>query len=172
MARIGRRRLHVLGGTLCGLLALTACAASIEDAVRGAGISRDAVVRLADDRAVAARVAAPGVEVLELSNAPGGWTARLVTGSTNGPPEGSVHIVGSTADPEREWSTLAYGTAPAGVSRVVLPGLGGTGGQVVNGAWVIASEAEDVHFGQVAWEFLDATGNVRLSGEGPYPPAP
>lgn len=170
MASIGRRRLYLLIG-LVGL-ALTSCgASSLEAIAREHQVPRDALVRLDLDRALAARVTRAGVEVLDFQEGEDGWRAENRAGSNHAPKAGSVHIASSGHAAPGRWHTFVYGTAGPRVSRVVLVGLHGTGGQVVDGAWVIASERGDVRLVDVEWQFLDAVGNLIRAGEGPYPPA-
>lgn len=147
---------------------LVGCAGpSFESVMREARIPPDAVVRLDDGRAVAARLDGPLVTVLDFTAETDGWSVERRAGGTT-PRGGSVSAVSGGGEGIGEWPTFLFGSAPPGVVRVEVPGIDAVGGQVVDGAWVVASPVEDIPMGQVQWRFLDAAGTVVLSGEGLY----
>jgi len=48
----------------------------------------------------------------------------------------------------------------------VLSALGGSGGQIVDGAWVVALVQRDLDAEDIDWRFVDAEGAVLESGVG------
>jgi hypothetical protein len=139
---------------------------TLEQQVRDSGLAPEAIVRLADDWAVAARRDDANVRVLSLApERNGNWTAALLaSGTGSGTP--TVHLISAGGDTGNEWNSYVYGTAPADVSRVRLTGFDGEGGQVVDGAWVLALPDKDVTPADLEWQLLDALGRVVYSGAG------
>lgn len=90
---------------------------------------------------------------------------------TTGSPEASAQLFAMGGETGEEWNSFSYGTAPEHVNRVTVQGREGVGGQVVDGAWVIAFRAKDLTPDDIRWQFLDASGNVVDSGTGIFPPA-
>lgn len=72
------RHLRVLQLLVLAAVAAGCAPATIDEVVTGAGVPRDAVVRLTDDWAVAARRADNTVQVLKFERDPdsGSWSAR------------------------------------------------------------------------------------------------
>ena len=153
-------------------LVLVACSRpSIEEQVRAEGLAPAAVVRLADDHAVAARRSAGQVVVLDLLGKSDGWDVTQIAQS---PASGtsSAQLISGGGDTGQEWNTFFYGTAPENVSRVQLEGYEAVGGQVVEGAWVLALREKDLTPDDMSWEFIDALGEVTDSGVGIFPAEP
>ncbi|HET7645759.1 MAG TPA: hypothetical protein VFM03_04675 [Candidatus Limnocylindria bacterium] len=155
-------------GTIAVAAALVGCGGpALDSVVREAQVAPEAVVRLDDGRAVAARLDGPLVRVVDFVRGPDGWRVEERAGATS-PRGGSVSAVSGGGEMIGPWPTFVFGAAPPGVARVVVAGIDGVGGQVVDGAWVVASRVENIPMGQIAWQFLDAGGGVVLSGEGLY----
>lgn len=151
---------------------LAACApTSLEAQVRALGLEPAALVRLADDRAVAARGGGGSARVIELrADGEGAWRTQEIAGSTFDAAPFSTHLLSLGGDTGDEWNSYFYGTAPADVSRVTLDGLGAVGGQVVDGAWVLALRERDLVPDDMHWTFVDAFGQTIRSGTGIGPP--
>lgn len=95
----------------------------------------------------------------------GGGSASVITSSAAAP-GGTVNLLsygGATGEP---WNTFVYGNAPPGIARVELSSSAGVGGQVVDGAWLIALPDLDVTPDQVHWRFLGLDGTVLRAGDG------
>lgn len=151
---------------------MVACSArGLEERLDEHGLAAAAVVRLSESRALAAERTPDRVRVLNFqSDGAGDWQVSEIAGTLN-PPEGSsanlFSLSGETGD---EWNSFFYGTAPDNVSRVEVEGLDGTGGQVVDGAWVIAFRDRDLTPEAMRWQFVDALGGIVESGTGIFPP--
>lgn len=166
-----RSRIHVVLA-LALTLPLSACfgPASLADRIQEQHVAPDALVRLSEAQAVAAKRDGSRVVVLNFASTPDGWEAEEIAGSSVGTEASSLHVFslgGTTLD---EWNTFVYGTAPDRVSRVRLSGFDYEGGQVANGAWVIVLRTKDVEPQDLQWEFVDASGGIVESGEGIFPP--
>jgi hypothetical protein len=130
-----------------------------------------ALVRLADDRAVAARGDAGSARVIELrADGEGAWRTQEIAASTFDAAPFSTHLISLGGETGDEWNSYFYGTAPADVSRVTLDGLAATGGQVVEEAWVLVLPARDLTPDEMHWTFVDAFGQTIRSGTGIGPP--
>jgi hypothetical protein len=163
------RRVHALG--LAGLVVATflaGCRADLGAVARDEGISADAIVRLDDTFAVAAQRAGSRVEVVALlRTADDEWETQVIaSGRTD---EVSAHLVSAGGDTGDEWNSYLFGTAPASASRVVVAEFASSGGQVTDGAWVLAFREKDLHPDQLSWSVLDATGAILHSGSGITP---
>ena len=152
-------------------LALVACAPrSLEEQVRAEGLAPASIVRLADDRAVAARPDGGRVGVVELRvNDEDEWVVTDIASSDH-EGQASAHLMSAGGETEDEWNSYFYGIAPSSVSRVVVEGFHPEGGQVVNGAWVLVLREKDVVPDQMHWQFIDAFGRIVDSGTGIFPP--
>lgn len=151
---------------------LVACSRpSIEEQVRAEGLAPAAVVRLADDHAVAARRDGGQVVILELVGTSASWEVTQIGSSPQSGPS-SAQLISLGGDTGQEWNTFFYGTAPANVSRVVLEGYEAVGGQVVDGAWVLALREKDLTPDDMQWKHVDALGVTVESGTGIFPPLP
>jgi len=163
------RNVHALG--VVGLVAATllaGCQADLGAVARDDRISADAIVRLADTFAVAARRTGSHVEVLAFSaTADEEWEVQVVaSGSADGV---TAHLVSMGGDTGDEWNSYFYGTAPGSASRVVVEGFATAGGQVTDGAWVLAIRQKDLRPDQLTWSVLDATGAILHTGAGITP---
>lgn len=129
----------------------------------------DAVVRLSNDRAVAARAEGTSVAVMDFTHGEATWRVqRIASSETDG--DAGLYLMTMGGETGEEWNSFVYGIAPPDVSRVSLEGLEGQGGQVAAGAWVIALHLKDVKPDDLRWRFIDAAGAILLSGEGIFPP--
>jgi hypothetical protein len=159
---------HLQALVIFGIIAATivGCARTLEQQVLDSGLAPESIVRLTDEWAVAARRDDTNVRVMSLSPDPdGNWTSgMLASGTGSGPP--TVHLISAGGETATEWNTYVYGTAPVGASRVTLTGFETEGGQVVDGAWVLALRDKDVAPTDLEWQFLDALGRVIDSGSG------
>lgn len=153
--------------------ALVACSPpSLEEQVRAQGIAPAAVVRLAEILAVAARDDGGRVRVIEFRmDDDERWVTQEIAAADDGGGPSSAQLFSSGGETGEAWNSFFYGTAPPSVSRVTVDGLQAEGGQVVEGAWVVALREKDVAPDQVRWEFLDAFGGVIDSGTGIFPPS-
>jgi len=88
-----------------------------------------------------------------------------ITSSPAGP-DGSVNLLSYGGNTGERWNTFVYGNAPLNVARVELDMPGGTGGQVIDGAWVIVLPDRDVTPDQLHWQFLGPDDEVVLEGDG------
>lgn len=163
------RNVHALG--LAGLVAATlvaGCQADLGAVARDERVSADAIVRLDDGFAVAARRTDSHVEVLSFSaTADEEWEVGVIA---SGPADGvTAHLVSMGGDTDDEWNSYLYGTAPGSASRVVVEGFATAGGQVTDGAWLLAFRQKDLHPDQLTWSVLDATGAIMHSGAGVTP---
>ena len=139
--------------------------------MRADGLAPAAVVRLADDRAVVARVDRTRVQVIGFAEVEDRWTVQEIAASEAGDGPASAHLATFGGDTGDAWNTYFYGTAPGSVSRVTVDGFSAEGGQVVDGAWVLVMREKDVSPRGMRWQFLDAFGGVVDSGTGIFPPA-
>ncbi|HET6380657.1 MAG TPA: hypothetical protein VFH63_06425 [candidate division Zixibacteria bacterium] len=152
------------------LVALAGCGPSgFEALVAEYDLRGEAVVRLGPDYAVAARALPGGAEVIGfLRQENGEWTAQQLASSELAGPNG-VQMVSYGGETGEEWNTFVYGVAAREVSRVVLEGRLGEGGQVIGGAWVVALRERDLGPRDIHWRFLSARGGVLASGSGITP---
>ena len=140
--------------------------------MRSQGLAPAAVVRLAENLAIAARNDGGRVRVIEFRmDEEERWVTREIAASDDGGGPSSAHLFSSGGETGEEWNSFFYGTAPPSVSRVTVDGFQAEGGQVVEGAWVVALREKDANPDQVRWEFLDAFGGVIDSGTGIFPPS-
>lgn len=164
MVRTSLRLVYALG-----TLALVACGRpSIEEQVRAEGLAPASIVRLAEDRAVAARRDASNVRVVELRGESGEWVVEEIASSEHGG-GASAHLLTAGGETDDEWNSFFYGTAPPAVSRVLVDGFDPEGGQVVDGAWVLVLPDKDLVPGDMHWQFIDAFGQIIDSGTGIFP---
>ena len=80
--------------------------------------------------------------------------------------QGLVWLYSAGGDTGDEWNTYVFGIASPDVSRVEVEGVDGVGGQVADGAWVIASREKDLTPDDIDWRFVDPYGAVLASGHG------
>ncbi len=166
---MGRLRLVL---TLAAVAALVACSQpELDDLVRDAAVKPEALVRLSDSVAVAAKPIGDGARVLYFHEVEdGGWQAQEIGRSSAGSTSGSLALVTGGGEAVGEWNSFVFGTAREEVSRVLLTGFDGEGGQVVDGAWVIALRDQELTPNDLHWTFVDAFGAVLDSGTGIFPP--
>jgi hypothetical protein len=100
----------------------------------------------------------------------GDWVTSVRGSGSPAPASGSAHLISTAGETDAEWNSYFYGTASESVSRVSVEGLEGAGGQVVDGAWVLAFREKDLAPSELQWEFLDARGRIIDSGTGLFPP--
>ncbi|MGQ0607939.1 MAG: hypothetical protein ACT4OQ_05705 [Chloroflexota bacterium] len=150
---------------------LGGCADDLGSVAAQQGITAPAIVRLSEGVAVAARRVEHGVEVVAFTGTAGtGWSADVIgSGSGGGAGEMAAHLVSMGGETGEEWNSFFFGTASGGVSRVVVDGIAAPGGQVADGAWVLAFRDRDLVPGQLGWRALDAIGGVIDSGIGITP---
>jgi hypothetical protein len=161
--------LHALAAGI--VLAGCATPMTLDEQVRASGLAPAAVVRLTDDFAVAARADGGRVRVLSFrTDAGGGWTTQELAAADHGGVPSSTHLVSYGGETREDWNSYFYGTAPGEASRVLVDGLGAAGGQVVNGAWVLALRQKDLAPDDMHWRFVDAFGLTIESGSGIGPP--
>lgn len=159
------RHLHALAPALLWAALLGGCAGDLGSVARQEKIPIPAIVRLSDAYAVAARPAGDDVEVVAVTAVTGsGWSAEVIAGGGGG--EMSTHLVTMGGETGQEWNSFFFGAAPEGASRVVVDDLIGSGGQVEDGAWVLAFRHRDLVPHQLTWRVLDAIGGVIASGTG------
>lgn len=158
----------LVGAWLCALLlaACTAFAPDLSDLAQDLGLSGSAIVRLSESEAVAAKLDGSQVEVYEFTLTDDGWHSKQVATGPSAP-EGSGNLVGSGSEDGLERS-LFFGSAPSDVSRVDVEGATGTGGDVIDGAWVIVFPSE-VAPDQLTWTMVDPFGAEVRSGDGLFP---
>lgn len=162
-------QLVVAAGVLAG--ASSCLPTSLERAVSIEEMSPAAIVRLSMDRAAVARRDGSDVEVIEFREEDGAWVTQRLARFTIGTATSSLNLLSLDGETGDEWNTWVYGTAPETVSRVVLIGLDGEGGRVVEGAWVIVLRDRGLTPADIDWEFLDALGATVESGVGIFPPS-
>ena len=152
---------------------MAGCApATLEQALDGADLTRDSLVRLADSSAVAARRSDGSVQIIGFDLSENGdWVTSVRGSGSPAPASGSAHLISTAGETDAEWNSYFFGTAPEFVSRVSVEGLEGAGGQVVGGAWVLAFREKDLVPTELRWQFLDARGRVVDSGTGLFPPS-
>jgi hypothetical protein len=157
---------------IIGLAAGCASPRILPNLVAEHGLANDSLVRLDDSHAVAASLTTNGqVQVVWFAHGVDGWSAEVIaTGGAGRSSEGSAHLFGFGGDSGEMWNTFFFGTAPSRTSRVTLDGFAYEGGQVSDGAWVIALKEQDVTPDQLRWTFRDATGGTIASGTGIFPP--
>lgn len=154
----------VIGSSSC-------LATSLEQVVTTEQLSPAAIVRLSMDRAAVARRDDGDVEVIELRQERGTWVTQRLARFPIGSATSSLNMMSLDGDTGDEWNTWVYGTAPQTVSRVELVGLGGDGGRVVDGAWVIVLRDRGLTPADIQWKFIDALGATVDSGKGIFPPS-
>ncbi|MBA3877868.1 MAG: hypothetical protein C0498_13265 [Anaerolinea sp.] len=66
--------------------------------------------------------------------------------------------------PPRTYYTWVYGNAPPGAVKFETTLPGGVGGQVVDGVFVLALPQKDLPVTALFWRFLNAAGEVVVSG--------
>lgn len=162
------RHVHALG--LAGLVTATVlagCRADLGSVARDEGIPVEAIVRLDEGFAVAARRSGSDVEVVAFQETGGDWDVQVLASAPAD--EVSAHLVSMGGDTGDEWNSYLYGTAPASASRVVVAESVTAGGQVTDSAWVLAFREKDLHPDQLSWSVLDATGAILHSGSGITP---
>ena len=148
---------------------LAGCQADLGSLARDEGISTDAIVRLDDAFAVAARRNASRVEVVAfVENADEAWVTQVIASGARDD-EVTAHLISMGGDTGDEWNSYLYGTASESASHVVVEGFETAGGQVTDGAWVLAFRQKDLRPDQLAWSILDATGAPVESGTGITP---
>jgi len=163
------RRIHALAAAVIWTVLLGGCADDLGSVAAQQGITAPAIVRLSEGFAVAARRVEHGVEVFAFTGTAGtGWSA-VVIGTGRGGGEMATHLVSMGGETGQEWNSFFFGTASGVASRVVVDGIDATGGQVADGAWVLAFRDRDLVPGQLAWRALDAIGRVIDSGTGITP---
>lgn len=151
---------------LLGLI-LSACGRSdLPSVLRSEGVPPDAVVRVADDAAFAADARGNTVRVLYFSqDEAGAWTSQTV-GSATRDQGTTVRLVTLGGETGLRWNTYVFGTASDEVSRVELEGFSESGGQVVDGSWVIVLPDRDVTPRDLNWRLVDSSGALIDSGRG------
>lgn len=126
-----------------------------------------AVVDLGSE-AVAARMIDGRVEVLVArpreSGEPG--AASTIASSPARAGTDTVNLMSYGGNTGEDWNTFVYGTAASGIARVELDLPGGVGGQVVDGAWLVALPDKEVAPDQLLWSFLAADGATVREGQG------
>ena len=141
--------------------------------MRAQELAPAAIVRLATDRAVAARFDGGRVRVIEFrTDEEDRWVAQEIASADDGGGPSSANLFSLGGDTSDEWNSYFYGTAPNAVSRVTVEGLAAEGGQVVEGAWVVVLRERDLTPDEMRWKFVDAFGRVIDSGTGIFPPIP
>ena len=125
------------------------------------------VVQIGPD-AAAARINDGRVEVIVATPGVADEAGAVSTITSSNAPRGanSVFLLsygGATSD---EYNTFVYGTAAPGVSRVDLGWPSSAGGNVVDGAWLVALHEKDVAPDQIHWRFLGADGQPTSEGSG------
>lgn len=143
---------------------------SLEEAVRREQLAPDAVVRLSEGAAVAARRDATDVSVLWFDHEAGDWETQEIASSRIPNQASSLRLMSMGGETGLDWNSFVYGTAPAAVSAVQLDGFDGEGGHVSDGVWVIALREKDISPNDLHWKFVDATGLTVESGDGTFPP--
>ncbi|MGH2456833.1 MAG: hypothetical protein ACRDHD_11335 [Candidatus Limnocylindria bacterium] len=167
MGAHGLRKLPALA--LAGLLAaaclLAGCQDDIASLAAREGLAGGSIVRLSEGYAVAARARGGRAEVLAFLFDGERWSVQAlasadVTGSE------SVQLVSYDGETGEEWNTFVYGLAGPSVSRVRLAGRLGVGGQVVDGAWVVALRDRGLGPADIHWSFVSAQGGALRVGSG------
>lgn len=166
VARAVRNVHPLISGLLLAAL-LGGCADDLGSVARRHGVATQAIVRLSEGLAVAARRAGDGVEVLEFAETEGGWAAEVVAGGRDG--EMTAHLVTMGGETGSRWNSFLFGTAPNGASRVVVDAPAAHGGQVADAVWVLAFRERDLDPSRLTWHVLSATGGVLESGTGITP---
>lgn len=166
------RHLHLLMRNallfaLAMVLVVACQPASLDAAISAANVMPDAVVRLDEDLAIAAKLDGNVVKVIEFSTSGGGWGTKVIGDYSPAEQGGiSVHLFTYGGESDAVWNSFVFGTAPPQGSRVELAGFDGTGGQVSNGAWVVALKEKDLLPPQLEWTLIDALGKPIASGSG------
>lgn len=115
------------------------------------------------DGAVAARLQHGTVSlVMRTTDGTGVINAHRVGGGRRD----SAHLLSFDGPSGSDWNSFLYGTARPGVDRVEVLGMAGRGGQVIDGAWVIAFRERDLAPDDLSWRFLGPGGEVLLEGRG------
>lgn len=160
------RHVHALAAVLLAAL-LCGCADDLGSVARQHGVAPSAIVRLSDEFAVAARRSGDGVEVVAFTGIGDRWSTEIIANDSGGEVTARLVTMGGTTG--QEWNSFLFGTAPPASSRVVVDGLAATGGQVADGAWVVAFRERDLAPQRLTWRVLDAIGDVTASGTGITP---
>ncbi|HEX2141863.1 MAG TPA: hypothetical protein VHK28_06245 [Candidatus Limnocylindria bacterium] len=149
---------------------MTACGdGELATLVDREGLSGAAVLRLDEGYAVAARARGGGAEVIAfLRDEDAGWQVQRLAHAGSSDDE-LVQLISYGGETGEVWNTFVYGLAGPDVSRVVLEGRPGPGGQVIDGAWVIALQQKDLAPADIRWRFLSASGGTLRTGSGITP---
>ena len=151
-----------------GITLLSACTGvTLGTIAESEGVDRDAIVALDDGSAVAARISGNRVEVVAFRFEEDSWVADVAAAGKAG--EMTAHLVSLDGQTGEQWNSFFFGTAPAGSSRVLVEGHDARGGQVTDGAWVIAFEQKGLRPDQLSWRVLNAAGAVVEQGSGIMP---
>lgn len=126
-----------------------------------------AVVDLGPE-AAAARLIDGRVEVLVATPGEGGDPGAVSTITSSSAQSGTdtVFLLSYGGNTGGLWNTFVYGTASPNVAKVELDLPGGAGGQVVDGAWLVALPDKDITPDQLHWSFSAADGTIVREGEG------
>ncbi len=120
-----------------------------------------AVVDIGDSRA-AARAHNRKVEVLVLHDG----LVSVVTSSPAVPGKAAVRLISYGGHELDAFNSFVYGTADPRIAKVAVHMAGAMGGNVVDGAWLVALPQPDVLPDQIHWQMLDASGTVHDEGVG------
>jgi hypothetical protein len=143
---------------------------TLDEAVSLAGIGGGNPVRLDAGNAVVVH-AAPGGQLgmTHFFQRPDGtWDAGLATFVDGGSAESVNFLLRDPGESPSPWNAFIFGRAQPFVERVVLPDLGGVGGDVSDGLWAIGLEELTVDREDVEWRFLADDGRTLLVGAGEY----
>lgn len=94
-----------------------------------------------------------------------GRTASEVSSGEDHPHEATVHLATYGGETGTAMNSYVWGNAPPRAVRVQLS-LGGVGGQVVDGLYVVALPDKEVRPDALRWSFLDAGGRAVEEGTG------
>jgi hypothetical protein len=143
---------------------------SVDDAIVHYGANPAAALQLDEDRALIVVPSDTAVELWALADDGGGWTRQLIVQRASAGQELTVFLVTITDSPT--WTgSYAFGTASDGVASVTIDADGTRGGQVVDRAWVIATD-EQLPAATFSWRMLGAAGEPVTVGIGEVPPQP
>jgi hypothetical protein len=143
---------------------------SVDDAIVHYGANPAAALQLDEDRALIVVPSDMAVELWAIADDGGGWTRQLIVQRDSAGSELTVFLVAITDSPT--WTgSYAFGTAPDGVASVTIDADGTRGGQVVDRAWVIATD-EQLPAATFSWRMLGAAGEPVTVGIGEVPPQP
>jgi len=120
--------------------------------------------------AVAPSIGPAGISIVAIRQHDGEWVVSPITTSPGPVGADSLHLVSYGGATGEAWNSFVFGTAAPGTVAVELVGFQGQrGGQVVDGAWIIALRERDVSPQEVEWRFIGEDGSVR-TGVGIFPP--